>query len=122
MSNRPDPAQFAHYSYILAIVSAGIMGLSFVLALLSNLIQTDPLQSSVNDFASVILWLVLLTGSIGAFMGYAARVDFRGQSVPDKLANKARVGFRVNLAALIVTLLMAILALALAILSRLSRY
>lgn len=110
MPNRPDPAQFARLSYTFAAISAGILGLAFVL----GLIPTDITKTA----SSMIIWLVLLTGSIGAFMGYAANADFKAQSAPDDLIRKARVGFRINLGALIVTLLMAVLAIALTFLAR----
>ena len=109
MPNRPNPAQFAQYSYILAVVSAGILGLSFLLAVLP-----DPLKS----VASIIVWLVLLTGSIGAFMGYAARTDLKTQSAPADLVAKARTGFRVNLGAFVVTILLAILSLGIRLLAQ----
>ncbi|MBN1429342.1 MAG: hypothetical protein JXB07_13295 [Anaerolineae bacterium] len=109
MSNRPDPAQFAQYSYILAVVSAVILGLAFVLGLFD-----DPIKS----FAGIIVWLVFLTGSIGAFMGYAAKSDFKAQTPPPELAHKARIGFRVNLGALAVTILLALLSLVITFLTR----
>lgn len=108
MSNRPDPVQFARYSYILAIVSAGILGLTLVLSMIPNTVT--------KDIAGIIVWVVLLTGSIGAFMGYTANTDFKAQSVPDDISGKARIGFRVNLAALITTLLLAILSIGIALL------
>ncbi len=108
MSNRPNPAQFAQFSYILAIVSAGILGLTFVLSIIPS--------GATKSIAGIIVWAVLLTGSIGAFMGYAANVDFKAQSVSADLASKARIGFRINLGALIVTLLLAILSIGIAIL------
>lgn len=113
MPNRPDPAQFAQFSYILAIVSASILGLWFVLGLIPNTVT--------QAISNVIIWLVLLTGSIGAFMGYAAGVDFRAQSAPEDLVKKARTGFRINLAALIVTILMALLAVGLTLFTGLRR-
>lgn len=118
MSNRPNPAQFAQYSYILAITSAGILALAFLLSVLSGLLETGSLKSAMTTFAGTIVWLVLLTGSIGAFMGYAANVDFKSQSVSADLLTKARIGFRINLGALIVTLLLAILSLVFAFLAR----
>jgi hypothetical protein len=52
------------------------------------------------------------------FVGYAARADFKAQSAPAELVNKARLGFRVNLGALIVTFLMAVLAIVFAFLAK----
>lgn len=112
MPNRPNPAQFAQYSYILAIVSAGILALAFALGFIPS-----PVTKSI---ASVIVWLVLLTGGIGAFMGYAANADFRAQSASADLVSKARIGFRTNLGALIVTLLLALLSLGIALLTKMA--
>ena len=110
MSNRPNPAQFAQYSYLLAHISAGILGVAFLLALL-------PI-ASVKAFAGVMVWAVFLTGGIGAFMGYAAKADFKAQTAPPEIVHKARVGFRNNVIALAVTLFLAIASLGVALLTR----
>jgi hypothetical protein len=98
---RPDPADFALYSYTLAFVSSGILTLTFILGLLrSPLVQ--------------IMWLALLTSAVGTFLGSAARSDFkhRSRSVTEDVEHKANVGFRVNLGFLIVLLILALVAIA----------
>jgi hypothetical protein len=99
MSKRPDPAQFASYSYLLAVVSAGIL----TLALLLGWIPGD----TTENISRVIVWIALPTSSIGAFLGYAANADFKAQSAPEEIAKKARTGLRINLLIVLVMLLMA---------------
>lgn len=99
---RPDPETFAAYSYYLAFASSIILTLTFIL----GLIPVPALQTLRQ-----IIWLVLFTSAIGAFLGYAANADFkRRRREPDEQAvRQARVGFRINLVALIVMLLILIL-------------
>jgi hypothetical protein len=96
---RPDPADFALYSYTLAFASSGIVTLAIILSMLKS-----PLVQ--------ILWLALLTSAVGTFLGSAARSDFKQRSASEEAKHQANVGFRVNLGVLIVMLIMALIAVA----------
>ncbi len=110
MSNRPDPVVFARYSYILAFVSAGII---FVTLLLYVPVLPEDLRRVLVN----IVWLALITGGVGTFMAYAARSDFRRNPGPLSAINQARIGFRVNLGALSVTLVWAVMVIIIRILA-----
>jgi hypothetical protein len=96
---RPSPAAFARYSYILAFVSSGVVTLAIILSMLKS-----PLV--------YIVWLALLTSAIGTFLSSAARSDFKHKqrSVTEEAKHQANVGFRVNLAFLILLLILALIA------------
>jgi hypothetical protein len=99
--NRPDPVTFAKYSYILAFVSSGILTVTIILGLIPG-DAIAPLRQ--------VMWLALFTSAVGTFLGYAARSDFKRNPVGDDLMRKAGVGFRINLIAFVVMLLVAIIA------------
>src|SRR5512139_2268776 len=104
MPNRPDPAQFARYSYILSLVSTGILTLAVLIAF----IPVDAIKPLFH-----IVWLTIVTGAVGAFMGYAARADFKAHPPEHpELEHQARSGFRTNVFALAVTLLLAVFRIA----------
>lgn len=92
MANRPDPRTFAEWSYYLAIASAAILLMAFLL----GLTRVAALQPLVN-----IVWLALITSATGTFLAAAARSDFK-RNPPDEVdQQRARTGLRVNLLALI---------------------
>ena len=94
---RPDPATFAQYSSILAYVSFGLFILSMILTRASN--------PAVADLSFTFIWLVLPSSAAGAFMGWAARSDFKKKPGSDEDMQKAATGFRVNLLALILMIM-----------------
>ena len=100
MSNRPDPIRFARYSYYLAFVSALIVLMVFIFSL--PFLRSDLTTALVN-----IVWVALITGGIGTFLAYAARADFKRTPGPAEAVRHARVGWRVNLGALLVVLVWA---------------
>lgn len=108
MANRPDPATFAKYSYYLAYVSAGILLLGFLLSFVRLPIASVLIQ---------IVWLALVTGYVGMFMGYAASRDFKKKPGPDEAMNQARIGFRVNMGAAAATTVLAIFSIIIRILA-----
>ena len=108
MGNRPDPVMFARYSYYLAFVSASIMLATFLISFVRL-----PIASVLVN----IVWLVLVTGIVGAFMGFAANRDFKRKPGSAQAMREAGIGFRVNLGATIVTVLFAIFAIIIRILS-----
>ena len=100
MSNRPDPIRFARYSYYLAFASALIVLMVFVISL--PFFRSDLTSALVN-----VVWVALITGGIGTFFAYAARADFKRTPGPAEAVRHARVGWRVNLGALLVVLVWA---------------
>lgn len=106
-SKRPDPATFAEASYILAIASVLILLLSYVLSWISAV-----------GFLSRIVWLALITSAVGAFLAYAARQDFKHIDAPEADIKRARAGWRVNLAVLVLMLVLALIAIVAALIGR----
>jgi hypothetical protein len=98
MNRRPDPITFARWSYILAIVSDVII----ILALILGFLDFDGVEVIINIF-----WLAMITGGVGAFMGWAASSDFKRRPGPQESMDQARVGFRINMLAVGATLLVA---------------
>ncbi len=98
MSNTSRPGQFATYSYYLAFVSSGIVLIAFVASMLKS-----PLFN--------VVWLALITGAVGTFFAMAARSDFKRKGASPEDENRARVGFRVNLATTIFMLILVIFVL-----------
>jgi hypothetical protein len=95
MSDSSRPSQFAAYSYYLAFVSSGIVLIAFVASILKS-----PLFN--------IVWLALITGAVGTFFAMAARSDFKRKGASPEDENRARLGFRVNLATSIFMILLVI--------------
>lgn len=111
MSNRPSPQIFARYSYYLAFVSSGII----LLSLLLSAIPGDVGSVLVN-----VVWLAFISGIAGTFMGWAATSDFKRRPADDESIHQARIGFRINLGATIVMVLMALIGVVMRILSSIS--
>ena len=103
MRNRPDPEVFAHYSYLLAFTSAGIILLSFVFWLIPGQIA----GVLVN-----VIWLALISGIAGTFMGFAANSDFKRSPGSTQAIHEARVGLRINLITSIVMILFVLIGVA----------
>lgn len=99
MTNRPDTRTLAAYSYYLALASAGVMMLSLLLGLIPG---------RVIGILQNVIWLVVITSALGTFCGFAARSDLKLDGGSEEDRRNARVGLRVNLAALIVMLLMVV--------------
>ena len=106
-SKRPDPATLAEASYILAIASVLILLLAYVLS-----------WSGAVGFLSRIVWLALITSAAGAFLAYAARKDYERIDAPEADVKRARAGWRVNLAVLVLMLVLAAIAIAVGLLGR----
>ncbi|MBN1120432.1 MAG: hypothetical protein JXJ17_05100 [Anaerolineae bacterium] len=95
MSDSSRPGQFAAYSYYLAFASSGIMLIAFVASMLKS------------PFFNIV-WLALITGAVGTFFAMAARSDFKRKGASPEDEQRARVGFRVNLATSIFMILLVI--------------
>ena len=89
MPGRLDPVQFAQWSYQIAVVSAGILVFTFLVGLI-------PVEA-VKPLGHII-WLVIPSGAIGAFLGYAAGVDFKKHTGLPESVKQAQWGFRLNAA------------------------
>jgi hypothetical protein len=96
MEKQSNTETFAQWSYYLGYASSGIMLLSFILGMASPLIAN-------------ILWLALITSAIGTFMAWVARSELKTAPASDNVMQMAKVGWRVNLMALIVMLLLVIM-------------
>lgn len=103
MKNRPDPETFARYSYLLAYVSSGIILLSLIISIIPLAIAT---------VLSNVIWLALISGIAGTFLGFAANSDFKRYPGSPEAVHAARVGFRLNLFATIVIMLFAVIGVA----------
>jgi hypothetical protein len=101
MNNRPDPEMFARYSYYLAFVSAFILLLTFLIRFVRV-----PIASVLIN----LVWLALVTGIVGAFMGFAASRDFKRKPASDDIMHEARIGFRINLGVTLIMLLLGFFA------------
>lgn len=108
MRNRPDPEVFARYSYNLAFVSSGIIFLAIIISLIPL-----PIAAVLVN----VIWLTLISGIAGTFMGFAANNDFKRYPGSDEAVHAARVGFRLNLFATIVVLLFALIGILAKVLS-----
>lgn len=93
MSSRPSAVQFAQWSQYLAYATSAIM----LLALILNWAGTP---------FGAIVWFAFLTSAAGAFMGWAARRDFKAQPGPEDAMLMARRGWRTNLIAFILLTVM----------------
>jgi len=93
LKNRPDPETFARYSYNLAYVSSGIILLAIIVSLIPL-----PIAATLAN----VIWLALISGVAGTFMGFAANSDFKRYPGSEEGIHAARVGFRLNLFATIV--------------------
>jgi hypothetical protein len=93
MNSRPDAVQFARWSYYLSYVTSGILLLAFIL----NMART-PLGA--------IVWLAFVTSAVGAFMGWAARRDFKVRPADQKVMQMAKQGFRTNVLGFICLIIM----------------
>lgn len=103
MKNRPDPETFARYSYLLAYVSSGIILLALVISVI-------PLP--IAAVLSNVIWLALISGIAGTFMGFAANNDFKRYPGPPEAVHAAKTGMRLNLFATIVIVAIALIGLA----------
>ena len=103
LKNRPDPETFARYSYLLAYISSGII-------LLALIISFIPLP--IATVLSNVIWLALITGIAGTFMGFAANSDFKRFPGTPEAVHAARVGMRLNLFASIVIAVFALIGVA----------
>jgi hypothetical protein len=94
--NSPD---LAAYSYYLAIASAAIM----ILAMLLAFIPIRFLAPLVH-----VIWLTLITSAAGTFLAVTARNEFKRHPPTEDEERHARIGLRVNVAALLFTLLLVV--------------
>jgi hypothetical protein len=101
MNNRPDPEMFARYSYYLAFASAFILLVAFLVSFL---------PAPISAILVNVVWLALITAIVGTFLGFAATRDFKRTPGSDQSMREARVGFRINLIAGTVMILIAVLA------------
>jgi hypothetical protein len=92
--NSPD---LAAYSYYLAVASVTIM----ILAMILTFIPLRFLAPLVH-----IIWLTLITSAAGTFLAVTARNEFKRRPPTEDEARHARIGLRVNVAALIFMLLL----------------
>lgn len=106
MRNRPDPEVFARYSYLLAFASGGIIIVSAVFWLIPG-----PVAAALVN----VIWLALITGVAGTFMGFAANSDFKRSPGSEQAVNEAKVGLRINLLTSIVMILFVLLGIAIRI-------
>jgi hypothetical protein len=107
---RPDPETFAHYSYILAFISAGLVTIAMVVGWLPG-----NLGEMLSPFQN-LTWAAMITSGVGAFLAYAARADFKHKADADlEMVRRAQVGWRFNLAIFIVLLFFALLMIAIAL-------
>jgi len=103
---RPGPESFAHYSYLLAFMSAGLVTIALIIGWLPGTLGVvlRPLQN--------LTWLALITSGLGIVLAYTARTEFRsGYEVNAELARRAKVGWRFNIAIFATLLAFAILML-----------
>jgi hypothetical protein len=100
MKNRPNPEVFAYYSYRLAYVSSGIVLLSIIISIIPG-----PITGALSN----IIWLALVSGIAGTFMGFAASSDFKRVPGSAEAVHAARVGFRLNLFTTIVVVAIAVI-------------
>jgi len=108
LKNRPDPETFARYSYLLAYVSSGIILLALVISVIPL-----PIAAALSN----VIWLALITGIAGSFMGFAATSDFKRYPGTPEAVHAARVGMRLNLFATIVITVFALIGVAARILT-----
>ena len=87
-SQRPDPELFATISYYLGFASSGIILLSLILGFLRL-----P--------GVFIIWLALITSSVGMFAAWAARQDFAKSGGSEEAIGRAEMGWRYNRISLI---------------------
>jgi hypothetical protein len=99
MPGRPDPIQFAQWSYLAANISAGILVITFLIGL-------APVEA-VKPLGQII-WLIIPTGAVGAFLGYAAGADFKKHPGPPEAVKQAQWGFRLNSAIFSLGVLLAV--------------
>lgn len=92
-----NAVRFIEIGYILAIVSSSIIFLSLLFGLLGL------------NFLANIVWLALITAGVGLFLSILGRNEFNSRGgVPEDLAVKSRVGFRINLGILAIMLFIVI--------------
>ena len=103
LKNRPDPETFARYSYLLAYVSSGIILLALIISIIPF-----PIAATLSN----VIWLALITGIAGTFMGFAANSDFKRFPGTPEAVHAARVGMRLNLFATIVITVFALIGVA----------
>lgn len=96
--NRGAP-DLATYSYYLAYASAAIM----ILAMLFAFIPVRFLAPLVH-----IIWITLITSAAGTFLAATARGEFKRRPPTEQEERRARIGLRVNIAALLFVLLLAL--------------
>ena len=108
-----DPHTFAHYSYVLALVSACILIVAFVL-------NARPFD--VIEPIRYVFWLAMISSAAGLFFGMAARSDFKTEGgATDQDKRKLFLGLLTNGATFVLVLLAAIIAILAVALSDMTR-
>lgn len=89
MTNRPSPALFAKYSYYASWASLAAILIMIVLTFFGH-------GDVIVILANTILWLTVAVSSVGTFLGYAARADFKNRPGEEEAMKQANLGFRYN--------------------------
>ena len=110
MANRPSAVDLAYYSYILAIASAAVLVLTFIIGMIDAL-----------GFLTKIVWLTLPISAIGLTLALLARSEFKRRDPGVEWIQKMRIGLRINGLALIFMVMAVLLNTAIALIPSLAR-